>query len=156
VDAPMAMSEAEAQPASEIYCAFCGYDLRDIDSLKCPECGQAIDRSMLGQSVLPWLHRGRLGTLRAFWRTVRLVSFHPGKLGREMNCPARLGDASSFRRLVVIHALVPLGAVLTLVWLRAFEPFWVLTDPLGSLLTMLSVAVGWACLGLFLWGMTGA
>src|SRR5262245_15527712 len=118
----MPETETRSDSTGEMYCPFCGYDLRAIDSVQCPECGQTIDRSMVGKSMLPWLHRGRLGSFRAFWRTVRMVAFRPASLAREMNCPAHLGDAVSFRRLVVIHALVPLGAVNTMGWLGSFRP----------------------------------
>ena len=176
------MPDIESQPGStaELYCPACGYDLRGIESPRCPECGDAIDRSSLGLSTLPWLHRKRLGRFRAFWRTVHLAMFRPRMLARDMNCPANLADAVKFRRMVVLHALIPFGLAWVVLWFAApaivsgdimpnglaealawtgfFESsaLWDRADITSSLLQLATLAFGWLCLASFFWGMTGS
>jgi hypothetical protein len=145
---------SEGVSISELYCPECGYDLRQIQSTRCPECGMEVDRSKLGESVIPWLHRGVLGRRRAFWRTVEMVSLRPGALAREMNRPAFLTDALKFRRAAVLHALLPFGVVLTLVWWGWARRIWLPTDIAGSVLQIVSLVVGWCCLAAMLWGIS--
>src|SRR6188768_3322910 len=103
----------QTHDVSELYCPACGYDLRAIDSERCPECGLEIDRSKLGESVIPWIHRKQIGFYRAFWRTCEMATLRPRQFAREMNLAARLDDAVKFRRIAVLHALLPFGVVLT-------------------------------------------
>jgi predicted amidophosphoribosyltransferase len=98
---------------SGLFCPDCGYDLQAIESERCPECGLIIDRTALGQSVIPWLHRSSIGRFRAFWRTVNMATFRPRQLAQELVQPARFRDAVLFRRLVVLDALIPLGLIFT-------------------------------------------
>lgn len=146
----------EIEPTLEIYCPECGYDLRSLPSEQCPECGMAIDRSRLGESIIPWVHRDVLGRLRAFWRTVEMLSLRPGTLHKEMSRPAGLADAIRFRRAVVLHALLPSAIVLTLAWKAAAGRIWYPSDIAGSVLQIASLFVGWFCLAALLWGMTGS
>jgi hypothetical protein len=150
----------QIQMSVEMHCPHCGYDLRHIDSERCPECGEAIDRSRLGQSIIPWLHRARIGRYRAFWRTVNLVSLRPARLGREMNVPANLPDAQRFRWMVVLHAFVPV--VIALFPLaRGFyynslaRLFWVANDPVGSIVQSLIVLAALAAVAIGLFAVTG-
>jgi hypothetical protein len=142
----------------ELYCPACGYDLRQIDSARCPECGLEIDRSKLGESIIPWVHRKKLGEVRAFFRTCALVSLHPQRLAREMNVPARLPDARKFRRGVVLMAILPLGFVLMICEAgllgtgRTFGS--VFTG--GSLLEKSLLWLSWPCLAVALYSITGA
>lgn len=146
---------------ADLNCLDCGYDLRNIESERCPECGSAIDRSMLGQSIIPWIHRRRIGRLRAFWRTVNLVTFRPRVFAREMNCPARQSDALRFRWMVVAHAFVPVLVLLFPLCRGIYyelwnSSFWVSNDMAGIWwqgLILLACLVG-AVLGLF--AVTGA
>src|SRR4051794_35796280 len=99
----------ETADASDLYCPSCGYNLRQIESSRCPECGMEVDRSKVGESIIPWIHRARIGRYRAFWRPCQMATLRPRDFTREMTQPARLKDAVTFRRLVVLHALLPLG-----------------------------------------------
>jgi hypothetical protein len=149
-------------PSTELYCPECGYDLRALVSDRCPECGHAIDRTTMGQSVLPWVQRESVGRYRAFWKTVAMATFRPRFLAREMNQPARFHDAVTFRRLVVLHALVPIAGAVTAVYVYAIDEstlgrggLWTATDVPGSILQVLTIAVIWSYLALTLFGMTG-
>jgi hypothetical protein len=142
--------------APELYCPSCGYDLRAIDSDRCPECGTEIDRSKLGESIIPWIHREQIGKYRAFWRTCEIATLRPRKFAREMNVAARLEDAVKFRRVAVVHALVPFGIVFTFAWARAWGPIWVPTDVVGSSLQVASLFMGCFFLAALLWGMSGS
>jgi hypothetical protein len=149
---------------SHFYCPECGYDLQGLDSDRCPECGHDIDRTTLGQSVLPWVQRKTLGTYRAFWKTVSMATFRPRFLAREMSSPARFDDALKFRRLVVLHALVPLGVLATVLYIillhevrlgQGVVRLWAPGDVSGSLLQVLSIPIWWICIGLTLYAMSG-
>jgi hypothetical protein len=149
---------------TELYCPECGYDLRRLGSPRCPECGHEIDRTQLGQSVVPWVQRESVGAYRAFWKTVYLASFRPKFLAREMSRPARFGDAVKFRRLVVLHALVPMGIVATVLYVitlyesrlgTGYLHLWTSRDVPGSLVQLLSIPVLWVCIGLWLFAITG-
>jgi hypothetical protein len=100
----------------ELRCPQCGYDLRAITSEKCPECGTAVDRESLARSQIPWVYRKELGRWKAFWKTVRLATFHPVQLAEEMNRPTHLCDAILFRRAVVFSLFAVLFP-LNLIWL---------------------------------------
>src|SRR5690606_33860096 len=74
-----AMTTAAAEAPStlpDVFCPWCGYDLRGRVGEACPECGGRIDREELLRSQIPWSHRRTLGRIRAFWQTVWLVTFH--------------------------------------------------------------------------------
>jgi hypothetical protein len=138
-----------------LYCVECGYDLRQIDSERCPECGAVIDRSVLGQSIIPWRQRTRIGRIRGFWATVWLVLARPQRLAAEMNRPADLDDALKFRRNVAILAMLVLAPA-SMIGLSAFfgvymySPMFVASDPLGmslhALLALCILVGGWVFL----------
>jgi hypothetical protein len=97
-----------------LHCAGCGYNLFGIESDRCPECGLAIDRSVQGESRIPWVHRQRIGRIRALWRTVVLFTIHPRIIAQEVNRPVGYADAIKFRRVCLVlatSALLPLIAV---------------------------------------------
>ena len=102
----------------ELFCPVCGYDLRGIESTRCPECGGAFDRSALAASNIPWVHRRYLGTVRAFWKTVRMATVRPEHLGAECARPISYADALRFRLAVVLTAWVAIAAAATLAWLK--------------------------------------
>jgi len=106
------MSDVASQPTlspeldEALYCPSCGYDLRALTHETCPECGEAIDRSKLRQSQLPWPHRHDRGPIRAFWRTVALVTFRPRRLIEESNRRVTYRDARWFHFAVVLWTVV--------------------------------------------------
>jgi hypothetical protein len=127
----------EVLESTELYCVDCGYDLRQLDSERCPECGAVIDRTVSGQSIIPWRQRAWVGWFRGFWDTVWLVSRHPAKLAVEMNRPADLAAALRFRQIVVMLATLVLApasmiAAHVLAEANGLSPFFNANDPLGS------------------------
>jgi hypothetical protein len=88
---------------SERLCQNCGYNLRGLESTRCPECGQAFDPHRVPPARIPWLQRKALGRWRAYWQTVGLAMFHPLKLGNELwNSPSvDPRGAASFRRAII-------------------------------------------------------
>src|ERR1700683_5145664 len=81
-----------------LHCPQCGYNLFGIDaSERCPECGLQIDRGIVGESRLAWMHRRKIGRVRAFIRTAAVGTFRPKQIADEMNRPVSLADARRFR-----------------------------------------------------------
>lgn len=130
--------------ADDLFCLSCGYELRGIDSERCPECGRAIDRTQ-GSSRIPWLHRRRLGRVRAYWRTTRLA-LSPARLSEEMGHPVDLKQAKRFRLVTVMLAFLPLLALIgvcygLMTWPR--RPLQArVAGPLGPIVTSVAPASG--------------
>src|SRR5262245_15490774 len=61
---------AVSDAAAVLLCPQCGYDLQGIDSARCPECGELLDREHLARSRIPWVSRGEIGRAAAYVRTV--------------------------------------------------------------------------------------
>lgn len=103
--------------APELFCPSCGYDLRSIESNRCPECGLEVDRSANGISQLPWTHRKRLGLVRAYFATVWLTMRHPLRFTQEIERPVRYADAQWFRLITIaIAAAGPLAVIIGVMW----------------------------------------
>ena len=94
--------------AVEIFCPYCGYNLRGLNLERCPECGKTFSPDELRRSQLPWTHRAAIGRRKAFWRTVGMVTFHPGRFCREIAWPVDHRGAQKFRWLVIAHVLAAL------------------------------------------------
>lgn len=88
-------------------CPRCGYDMRGTTGTRCSECGQEIDRAAMAESGLPWAQRKKLGRIRAFRATVRLICFDSRKIRHELSKPQDLRDARRFR--VWVTALLSLS-----------------------------------------------
>ena len=95
------------------FCAECGYNLRGLADNRCPECGLPFDRAAPPAPRVPWVRRAELGTLRAYWRTVMLVTLHPVRFAAEFAPPAGLSleDARDFRRMTMRHGMAGAGMV---------------------------------------------
>ena len=93
---------ATAHPGRSVLCPGCGYDLRGTAGERCSECGLAIDRAALERSGFPWAHRASLGPLRAFLKTVWLVTADAASLRYEVAKQQRPRDGASFRRWVAV------------------------------------------------------
>jgi hypothetical protein len=115
-------SDAHAADDAALFCPACAYDLRAIDSDRCPECGLRIDRTATGQSTLPWSHRHRLGYLRGYWRTCLLVCFRPQHFRAEVDRPVSFADARAFRRATVWIAYLPVAMVVIALYVATFVP----------------------------------
>jgi hypothetical protein len=91
----------------ERLCAKCGYDLRGIQSARCPECGEAFDPKPFTSANIPWIRRRAIGTLRAYWETVGTVMFAPLHVGREIWDADVVdpGSAGRFRWLIISQAI---------------------------------------------------
>src|SRR5687767_8684223 len=93
-----------AVPAEyDVFCESFGYGLIGITADRCPECGAAYDGNELPFARVPWLHRRRLGRVRAYLATVRMVTFSPRRFAEELCRPVRISadDAKRFRRATV-------------------------------------------------------
>lgn len=101
------ISASTATDDAELLCPACDYLLRGLQSDRCPECGTIFDRATLGVSQIPWVHRRRMGVIRAFVRTVRITVFHPDRIAADVARPVSLSDARRFRHLVVLLVYVP-------------------------------------------------
>lgn len=107
--------------AATLLCAGCGYDLRGSPGERCPECGLVIDRSGAGESRIAWMHRRRIGRVRAFWKTVAFASGRPQKFAAEVARPVRFRDAVVFRRIVALLAFVPMAALLVFAYVKLYD-----------------------------------
>ncbi len=82
-----------------------------MESDRCPECGIDIVDVKQRKSIIPWVHRAEIGRVRAYWRTVWLVSFGFKRFCQEMSRPAQLSDARRFRWVTVVVAFLPFAIV---------------------------------------------
>lgn len=104
-----APTPASYDPASgvpdeyDVLCEGCGYSLVGIQSDKCPECGHPFDPTQLPFARVPWLHRRRIGRVKAYLATLRFVLARPRHFAEEICRPVRISidDARSFRRTTV-------------------------------------------------------
>ena len=101
------------QSTSEIalLCPHCGYDLRAASSNICPECGRSFDRVTLAQSAFPWAHRHLIGRIRAFCKTVWLITIDSRRLRHQADKPHQLVDYRSFRICIASSLALTLVAV---------------------------------------------
>lgn len=165
---PLQFDAAQMVPdAYDVFCEGCGYSLAGLTGNRCPECGNIFNPNELPFARVPWLHRKRLGRWRAYWKTVAMASFSPGKFARELCRPVRISvkDAQSFRRttlwlatisIVVAVSAAPLIAALWLAvprWWLMWRWWQVHALPTISLL-LLNIAAAIAALQLFLRLMT--
>ena len=119
----------------ELRCPACDYDLRALAGDRCPECGLLIDRATLAQSQIPWAHRDRMGSIRAYQRTAWLAWRHPKRLAMSVASPVDLHDARAFQRITVLLAFVPaliVGIALIVYNGRYYLNFGLPPAPAGS------------------------
>lgn len=110
----------------DVFCEACGYSLLGLSGDRCPECGKPYDPTELPFARIPWLHRRRLGRIRAYCQTVRMVCFSPTAFAAELCRPVRISadDARRFRRVTIRIATVAAALVIAaLFWANAgFAP----------------------------------
>src|SRR6185312_3821310 len=94
----------------DVFCEGCGYSLLGLSGDRCPECGKVFEPLALSYARIPWLHRKRIGRVRAYCRTVAMVMFHPTRFASELCRPVRVSaeDARRFRSLTIWLATLSL------------------------------------------------
>jgi hypothetical protein len=87
----------------DVFCEACGYSLLGIAADRCPECGAPYDPNELPFARIPWLHRRRIGRVRAYAATVWGVLRRPRRFAEELCRPVRVSaaDARAFRALTI-------------------------------------------------------
>lgn len=142
-----------------LYCPQCGYDVRAASRGECPECGQAIDLAELRQSQIPWSHRGRIGRVRAYVRTVWRATFRTHAFCAEAVRPVDYRDARRFQLVTVALAYVSLVGILAAMWVLEMVEFDDVAERIerevGESLTLVLGLATAASLALFLWAATG-
>jgi hypothetical protein len=140
-----------ALPRGNWYCPICAYNLRGREAGCCPECGWEYDAELRGVSLVPWVHRARIGRIRALLRTAWMVTRHPSQLGAELHRPITLGDAAAFARVVLglVIVSVPLaqiaGAVIAFVRTPVGPASMLLLVAAGILVITLAIAIVLIC-----------
>lgn len=139
----------------DIFCPQCSYNLRGIESEKCPECAYSLEFLKVTESQLPWLRRGEIGRVRAYWRTVRTAIVRKKIFWEEISRPASYADAQAFRWATILIAylpLIPLSAAL--LWTNPDNLFgWLWEhEPAFLIVAALTIQV---CILLFFAGATG-
>ncbi len=109
------VSELTAAPSRTVLCPGCGYDLRGMTADRCSECGLVIDAEALRRSGFPWAHRKSVGRVRAFLKTVWLVTADGKALSMEAAKEQSARDAAWFTRWVAASLVVCFVAVVALV-----------------------------------------
>jgi len=84
----------------DVLCEGCGYSLVGIQSDRCPECGKVFEPNQLPFARVPWLHRRKIGSVKAFFSTCRMVLQRPRLFAEELCRPVRISaaDARAFRK----------------------------------------------------------
>jgi len=112
----------------DIFCPQCGYNLRGVESDRCPECGREFDRATLRVSAIPWVHRHEIGRFRAYWRTVWFVTARTKRFAEELWRPVAFGDAQRFRWLTVLNLCLSIPLIVAVPIVLEFFPS--LKDPI--------------------------
>ncbi len=126
-DSALSASPSVLSPPSsvlEVFCPKCMYNLRGIDSERCPECGYSLSFLKIAESQIPWVHRKQIGRCRAYWRTVWWATFRRPKFGEELTRPMSLPDARRFHYVTLCHcylAIAPLTALLAIAGPRSMQ-----------------------------------
>ncbi len=101
----------------DVFCPKCIYNLRGIESDRCPECGYSLAFLKIAESQIPWVHREQIGRFRAYWQTVWWATFRRLKFGEELARPMSVPDARRFHCVTMCHvylAIVVLTGLLVL------------------------------------------
>lgn len=121
-DYPLLSTSSSEEIAGDLYCPKCGYNLRGLQSDRCPECGFDISIVRDRESQLPWVRRPELGLFRAYWKTVWMVIFRSEQFGLEICRPVDERAARRFRLATMLYAYLPF-VLLTLIWRLAAASF---------------------------------
>jgi hypothetical protein len=117
---PPGVSPAEPVPAEyDLKCEFCGYSLIGLTHTDiCPECGKRFDPIDTPLARVPWLYRRKLGRLRAYLATARLILADPNGFASELSRPVRISmsDAWAFRKTTL--GIVTCSNLLLALWME--------------------------------------
>ena len=150
-----AFDPAAPVPAEyDVFCERCGYSLVGLVGDRCPECGANFDAGELPFARVPWLHRRRIGTFRAYRQTVAQVLRRPGAFAAELCRPVRISahDAERFRvRTVYLAATSAVLVALAVMWINGelMQSWRSGPRPLGE--NILWLLILWLASCLFLW-----
>jgi hypothetical protein len=114
----------------DVYCPQCLYNVRGVEGGRCPECGILIDREQWAASPIPWEHRSKLGRVRGYVRTVRLVTSRARRLAMATPQGLSVRDAWFFWMLT---ALPPAG--LLMFWILRMGGQSSITEPVVGYFT---------------------
>lgn len=110
------LAQAGLSSDESLLCPGCGFDLRGTPGDRCGECGLVIDRAAMHESGLPWAHRAKIGRVRAYLKTVWLVTLDRRIIRHELAKPQDLADAKPFARVTAcLAAIALLGAFVMIV-----------------------------------------
>ncbi len=97
--------------AEDIFCPKCTYNLRGLTGNRCPECGLDITNVREGESQIPWVHRKKIGRVRAYWKTVWQIGFTGEVLDKEFHMATDRVSAMRFSWITIAHAYLSIAAV---------------------------------------------
>ena len=107
-------------------------------------------------SAIPWERRRELGSFRAFFQTVFLVSARKGDLSVLLDEPVCMDSAGCFRRTAILYAVLATGAN-ALVTVSALQRHGVLAGTAkDALASSLGIVLGTVVLAIGLRAVTGA
>lgn len=86
---------------ADAHCPRCDYNLHGLRPGPCPECGLVLRAGDLVPSQIPWVHRQRLGCVRAFLKTLRLITSDLPTFLDELHHPVNYEHARRFRAVCV-------------------------------------------------------
>ena len=132
----------------DVFCHACGYSLVGLVGDRCPECGRRFDPGELPYARVPWLHRRRIGRVRAYVQTVRQVVRRPQAFADELCRPVRIsaGDAKKFRSTSAVLAATSVAAVVFVAMLHNTGPW----DWKDKVALSILVPLGWFATVVFL------
>ena len=98
-------------------CSRCGYDLRGIDSERCPECGFELAKQNAISGEIPWTYRRARGRVRSFIATVWKIEAGGPWMERVVVSPISTREARAFWWIASTVASLPLiAAFLYITW----------------------------------------
>jgi len=136
----------------DVFCEGCSYSLVGLTGDRCPECGREFEPKQLPFTRVPWLHRRRLGRVRAYVKTVGFVCLRPRRFAEELCRPVRISgnDARSFRLVTLWLATAGVVVAMLVVPLTAAQ--WMFTRG-GTFATMPIRLAAYLALLPLVWGL---